>query len=68
MQLYSSILLGSLLATSLTNNVSSFNSFSEILHQSNSNQQRLFSQPLLGKPDCINRKDSPVPGCGRRDD
>jgi hypothetical protein len=68
MQLYSSILLGSLLATSLINNVSSFNSFSEILHQSDSNQQRLFSQAQLEKPDCINSRESPVPGCGRRGD
>jgi hypothetical protein len=67
MQLYSLLVLGSLLATNLTTNVSKFNSFSEILHQSNSSQQQLFSQALSEKTNCRNSKQSPVPGCGRRD-
>lgn len=65
MHIYSSILLGSLLVTSVSNYSLTLGKGREKLQQSNSIQQPLLAQELNQVNECSARGQSPLPGCGR---
>jgi hypothetical protein len=67
MQIYSSILLASLLFTGLAANSPQFGSGAARPQPSDFGVQLLTTKPSSTQKDCPDSGQSPPPGCGRRD-